>query len=389
MTILRPMLVLGTRPEAIKMAPLVAACRRAPEQVQPLVCFTGQHDSMLRQVTEYFGIEPDVDLKLMQPGQSLAQLTARALTALDAVAAEQRPDCIVAQGDTTSVLAAALVAFYRHIPLVHVEAGLRTGNLQAPWPEEFNRRVASLVTTLHCAPTQRAADNLLREGIAPDTVRVTGNTVIDALQATLARERARGDHWRDKYRFLGGRELVLVTAHRRENQGDGLRNIFRSLAALAQRFTDTAFVFPVHLNPAVQQAARDYLAGSPNFHLLEPLPYPEFVWLMDRAKLIVSDSGGVQEEAPSLRRPVVALRESTERVEAMECGAVELVGSDGDRLEEAVTRLLTDPRAYAARQIAESPYGDGHSAERILQWMLAALVPPANVLNDSKSHNIQ
>jgi UDP-N-acetylglucosamine 2-epimerase len=235
--------------------------------------------------------------------------------------------------------------------------------------------VAGLVTTLHCAPTQRSADNLLQEGIQADNIRVTGNTVIDALQMTLARERLHGEQWQTKYRHLENRDVVLITAHRRENHGLGLHNIFRASAALARRFADTAFVFPVHLNPHVQQAALDHLAGIENVHLLTPLPYPEFVWLMDRSKLIVSDSGGVQEEAPSLGRPVVALRETTERVEALDCGAVELVGSSGERLEEAVTRLLTDERAYAAMQTDENPYGDGCASERIVDWMLAAFQP--------------
>lgn len=379
---LRPLLVLGTRPEAIKMAPVVAECRRL-HGIEPLVCFTGQHDEMLRQVTEYFQIEPDFDLKLLTPGQSLAQLTARSLTALDEVIHSARPDCVVAQGDTTSVLAASLAAFYRHVPFVHVEAGLRTGDLQAPWPEEFNRRVASITTNLHCAPTERAAENLRREGVPDKQIRVTGNTVIDALLATVSRERQRSGHWNERHAYLGDREVVLITAHRRENQGLGLEHVFQTMASLARKFADVAFVFPVHLNPHVQQAARRNLAEIANVYLLPPLAYPEFVWLMDRSKLIVSDSGGVQEEAPSLRRPVLALRDTSERIEAVEIGAVELVGCSAERIEEAVSRLLTDPRAYAAMQVDRSPFGDGRAAERIARWMLETFIPETSSLEPS------
>jgi UDP-N-acetylglucosamine 2-epimerase (non-hydrolysing) len=370
MTCLRPLLVMGTRPEAIKMAPVVHACRARSGQIEPLVCFTGQHDEMLRQVTDYFDIQPDFDLKLMSPSQSLAELTARCVVAIDETIQAAQPDCVVAQGDTTSVLAASIAAFYQRLPFVHVEAGLRTGDLGAPWPEEFNRRVASLTTARHCAPTARAAENLRREGIPPELVRVTGNTVIDALLATIQRERERAEHWRSKHSWLDGQDVVLVTAHRRENHGPALESIFTALGRLAQRFTDVAFVFPVHLHPHVQQAAGRLLVGLDNLRLLPPLAYPEFVWLMDRAKLIVSDSGGVQEEAPTLRRPVVALRDTTERNEAVEMGAVELVGCSAERIEAAVTRLLTDAGAYVAMQVERNPFGDGHAAERIVEWLL-------------------
>jgi UDP-N-acetylglucosamine 2-epimerase (non-hydrolysing) len=376
MSKLRPLLVMGTRPEAIKMAPLVRECGRH-DDIEPIVCFTGQHDQMLRQVTDYFGIEPDYDLKLMSPGQSLAQLTARCLTGLDEAIQHCQPSCVVAQGDTTSVLAASLAAFYRQIPFVHVEAGLRTGDLQAPWPEEMNRRVTSVVTTLHCAPTERAAKQLRSEGVGENAHRVTGNTVIDALLWTTERERQRGPMWRDRHAYLDGQPMVLITAHRRENHGNGLTDICRSIASLAERHQNVSFVFPVHLNPHVQAAAQSVLNGISNVRLLEPLPYPEFVWLMDRSTLIVSDSGGVQEEAPSLRKPVVALRETTERQEAVEIGAVQLVGSSTERIVAAVTRLLSDKQAYAAMQPGESPFGDGHAAERIVNWMLERFFIPA------------
>lgn len=370
MTRLRPLLVIGTRPEAIKMAPIVHACRARSGEIEPLVCFTGQHDEMLRQVTDYFDIQPDFDLKLMSADQSLTRLTARCLLALEETIHAAQPDCVVGQGDTTSVLAASMAAFYEHLPFVHVEAGLRTGDLDAPWPEEFNRRVAGVTTTMHCAPTEGAADNLRREGVPPQRIRVTGNTVIDALLVAVNRERERDLHWRAKHAWLDGQDMVLITTHRRENHGQGLESIFGAVAALARRFANIAFVFPVHLNPHVQESARRLLANIDNIRLLPPLAYPEFVWLMDRCKLIVSDSGGVQEEAPSLRRPVVALRETTERGEAVDIGAVELVGCSAERIEATVSRLLTDPVAYAAMQTERSPFGDGHAAERIVEWML-------------------
>ena len=369
----RPLLVFGTRPEAIKMAPLVHECQRRGGLVAPIVCLTGQHREMLAQVTEYFGIVADVDLELMAPRQTLAELSAKCLVALDRVIEEREPDCVVAQGDTTSVMVAAMTAFYRRLPFVHVEAGLRTGDLDSPWPEEYNRRVAGLSAELHCAPTARAAANLLAEGVPTERVFVTGNSVLDALLHTRDRERRRDAHWQARHRYLEDRELVLITAHRRENHGSGLENICRALAALARRFSAVEFVFPVHLNPHVQEPVNRLLGDMSNIRLLEPLPYPEFVWLMDRCKLIVSDSGGVQEEAPSLGKPVVVVRDTTERVEALEVGAVELVGTSSERIESAVARLLVDKQAYREMQVAENPYGDGRTAGRIVDLMLEKL----------------
>ncbi len=353
------------------MAPIVHECRRLGDRIEAIVCSTGQHREMLDQVTDYFGIEADRDLDLMAPAQTLADTTSRCLTGLDAVLAECRPDCVVAQGDTTTVLAAALAAFYRRVPLVHVEAGLRTGNLQAPWPEELNRRIAGLAAALHCAPTERAANNLLAEGVNALAVRVTGNTVIDALLWTVARERGRDRPWAEKHAALAGRRLVLITGHRRENFGDGMRNICVAILLLARRFPNVEFLYPVHLNPNVREPVCRLLAGQPNVRLCEPAPYPEFVWLMDRAELILTDSGGVQEEAPSLRKPVLVMRETTERPEAVEAGAVELVGTDVFRIVDRASLLLTDRAAYSLRQIDCSPYGDGRAAERIVAWMLA------------------
>ena len=367
---LRVLLTFGTRPEAIKMAPVVHECRQHDDRIETVVCVTGQHRQMLDQVTEYFGVSVDRDLELMTPNQTLAEVTSRCLMGLDAVLAEYRPDCMVAQGDTTTVMAAALAAFYRRIPLVHVEAGLRTGDLQAPWPEELNRRIASLATTLHCAPTTRSAENLLREAIPTESVHVTGNTVIDALLWAVTRERKRDRPWREKYAMLGDRRMVLVTGHRRENFGDGMEQMCSAILILAKRFPEVEFVYPVHLNPRVREPVNRLLASQNNIHLCEPAPYPEFVWLMDRSSLILTDSGGVQEEAPSLRKPVLVMRETTERPEALDAGAVELVGTDVFRIVDRTSLLLRDKAAYSLRQIDRSPYGDGHAAARIVNLML-------------------
>ncbi len=368
---LRPLLIAGTRPEAIKMAPVIRECRSRPQAIEPVVCFTGQHREMLAQVADYFQIEVQLDLDLMVPNQTLAGLTARCLTGLEKAIGRFAPDCVVAQGDTTTVMAASLVAFYHHIPFVHVEAGLRTGDLQAPWPEEMNRRVAGITAALHCAPTERAAGCLLREGAPPETVLVTGNTVIDALLWTVQHERDAPGQWQEKYRFLGENPMVLITGHRRENFGRGFQDICRAISILADRFEEVQFVYPVHLNPNVREPVHRILKQRHNVHLLPPAPYPEFVWLMDRSKLILTDSGGVQEEAPSLRKPVLVMRETTERPEAVDEGAVQLVGTEVNNIVAGVSLLLEDPQAYADRQIEHNPYGDGHAAKRIVDGMLA------------------
>lgn len=352
------------------MAPVVRVCAQRSNEVEPIVCLTGQHREMLAQVTDYFGIRHDRDLELMRPNQTLAELTAACIRGLDCALVELQPHCVVAQGDTTTVMAAALTAFYRRIPFVHVEAGLRTGNLQAPWPEELNRRIASLVTTLHFPPTQRAADNLLAEGVPQSQIHVTGNTVIDALLWTVERERGNEARWSDKYAMLNNRRMVLITGHRRENFGAGFQNICQAISTLAERFDDVEFVYPVHLNPNVRGPVHAILGGRQNIHLVEPAPYPEFVWLMDRSTVILTDSGGVQEEAPSLRKPILVMRETTERPEAVAAGAVQLVGTSVTAMVDGVTRLLTDPDEYARRQIDVNPYGDGHAAERIVAIML-------------------
>ena len=372
MSKLRVLLIFGTRPEAVKMAPLVHECRRQGQRIEAIVCATGQHREMLDQVTEHFGIEVDRDLGLMTPNQTLADVTARCLTGLDAALADYRPDCVAAQGDTTTVMAASLAAFYRRVPFVHVEAGLRTGNLQSPWPEELNRRIASLAAALHCAPTQQAAENLRQEGVPAHAIHVTGNTVIDALLWTVARQHERGSPWRAKYAELGDRRMVLITGHRRENFGDGMEQICAAIRILARRFPDVAFLYPVHLNPNVREPVGRLLSGEANVRLCEPAPYPEFVWLMDRSTLILTDSGGVQEEAPSLRKPVLVMRETTERPEAVEAGGVELVGTDVFRIVDRASRLLVDKAAYSLHQIDRSPYGDGRAAQRIVEPYAAA-----------------
>ena len=367
---LRALLVFGTRPEAIKMAPVVAACRERAKELEAVICLSGQHREMLAQVIDYFGIQPDIRLDLMQPNQTLAGLTARCIEAIDEVLERVCPGCVVVQGDTTTVMATSLAAFYRRTPIVHVEAGLRTGNLLAPWPEELNRRVADLVTALYCAPTHRAAEALLAEGAPPEQVHVTGNTVIDALLYTLDRERRQSAHWQAKYPMLANRRLVLITGHRRESFGQGLANICRAIAQLAHQFPDHVFLYPVHLNPNVQEPVHRMLGGIPNVYLLPPVAYPEFVWLMDRAYLILTDSGGIQEEAPSLRKPVLVMRQTTERPEAVEAGAARLVGADPEAIVAHTRRLLQDPKEYAACQIDRNPYGDGQAGHRIVGLML-------------------
>ena len=369
MSKLRTLLIFGTRPEAIKMAPMVKECQSRSD-IETIVCLTGQHREMLAQVTDYFEIDADIDLELMQPNQTLSQLTARCITGIDEVIEKYEPHCVVAQGDTTTVMATSLVGFYRRTPMVHVEAGLRTGNLQAPWPEEFNRRVTGITAGLHCAPTQRSAQNLLDENVDPSTVHVTGNTVIDSLLWAVERERAGDQVWVEKHAALGDRRMVLITGHRRENFGQGFLDICSAIAELSDAHPDVVFLYPVHLNPNVKKPVHDILGGRDNVLLGEPAPYPEFVWLMDRSTIILTDSGGVQEEAPTLKKPILVMRETTERPEAMDAGAVELVGTDKTKIVDRVTTLLTDPAEYAKRQIDVNPYGDGQAARRIVDLML-------------------
>ena len=361
---LHVLVVLGTRPEAIKLAPVIEECRRRHDEFRLTICFSGQHRELVSPVADYFGIAPDIDLASMSCGQSLADLTATLIAGLDGVVGRIAPDCVVAQGDTTTVLATALAAFYRRAPLVHVEAGLRTGDLSAPWPEELNRRVVALAACLHCAPTPGAACNLLREGVPANQIIVTGNTVIDALLATVQRERTNARRWAAKYPMLDSRRMVLVTGHRRENHGEGLEAICAAIRTLADRFKDTDFIYPVLPNPQVQDPVRHFLSDRENIYVLAPVPYPEFVWLLDRSALVITDSGGVQEEAPSLRKPVLVTRACTERPEAIACGAAVLVGTDINAIVNRASELLHGHGKAA--EDTDNPFGDGKAAKRIM-----------------------
>ncbi len=371
---MRILTVFGTRPEAIKMAPVVRCLAAAPD-VRSLVCVTAQHREMLDQVLELFSIRPDHDLDLMRAGQGLTYVTTSVLHGLGEVLRAERPDRVLVQGDTTTAMAAALAAFYEKIPVGHVEAGLRTGNLFSPWPEEMNRRIATVIADLHFPPTGQARDNLLREGVDPARIVVTGNTVIDALfdaVAILDADPARVSALDAALpRLDPAKRLILVTGHRRENFDGGLERVAQGLLRLARR-GDVEIVYPVHLNPNVQQAANAVLGGQPAIHLIPPLDYLPFVNLMRRAALIVTDSGGVQEEAPSLGKPVLVTRDTTERPEAVTAGTVLLVGTDPDQLVAQASRLLDNPAAYAAMSFAHNPYGDGHAAARIVEAVLRA-----------------
>ena len=366
---MRLLAVFGTRPEAIKMAPVLRRLA-ATDGVEVRVCVTGQHRQMLDQVLDLFGIRPDHDLDLMRAGQGLTYVTTAVLDRLGEVLRAAQPDRVLVQGDTTTTFAAALAAFYEKIPVGHVEAGLRTGNMLSPWPEEMNRRLATVIASWHFAPTEEARANLLREGIDPARVTVTGNTVIDALLdavAILDADPARTAALeRELPRLDPARRLILATGHRRENFDGGLVRVAEGLRRLADR-GDVEVVYPVHLNPNVQQAARAVLGGHPAIHLIAPLDYLPFVHMMRRATLIVTDSGGVQEEAPSLGKPVLVTRDTTERPEAVAAGTVELVGTDTERLLARAARLLDDPAAYAAMSFAHNPYGDGRAAARIVE----------------------
>ncbi len=359
--------VFGTRPEAIKMAPVVKGLSQA-EGIQAAVCVTAQHREMLDQVLMLFGITPEFDLNLMKPGQDLTDITGGVLAGLRTVLGEFNPDLVLVHGDTSTTLAASLAAFYRQIPVGHVEAGLRTGNIYAPWPEEVNRRVAGTIARLHFAPTQRSRDNLLAEGVPEGHVFVTGNTVIDALQEVAARIQSDRDLKADFEAQFGldpNRRTILVTGHRRESFGGGFERICSALATLASR-EDVQIVYPVHLNPHVRGPVEARLGNLSNVHLVPPQDYLPFVFLMARADLILTDSGGVQEEAPALGKPVLVMRDTTERPEAVDAGTVRLVGTDEGRIVAEATRLLDDPEAYAAMSVAHNPYGDGKAVPRIL-----------------------
>jgi UDP-N-acetylglucosamine 2-epimerase len=360
------MIVLGTRPEAIKLAPLILEMQSEQSRQRPLVCVTGQHRQMLDQVLDWFGIACDYDLNLMQANQSLAEFASRALTGISRLLEKTKPDAVIVQGDTTTAMAGALAAFYHRVPVGHVEAGLRTRDRYNPFPEEINRRIAGTIATLHFAPTQRAADALISEQVDSTTVHVVGNTVVDALRLTMARPVEL------KVDFgSNGRRLILVTAHRRESFGSPFDSICMAIRTLAERNEDIEFVYPVHLNPNVRDPVGRHLSGHPRIHLIEPLRYEQFVHLMSRADLILTDSGGIQEEATVLRKPTLVMRDNTERPEAISSGTAMLVGSCRANIIEATERLLNDEGAYRAMSNGECPFGDGYSARRILEIMEA------------------
>lgn len=362
--------IFGTRPEAIKMAPVVGGLAQS-DGIDAKVCVTAQHRSMLDQVLSLFDIQPDYDLNIMTAGQTLHAVTTSVLNGLDGVMADFKPDRVLVHGDTTTTMAASLAAFYRMVPVGHVEAGLRTGNRYAPWPEEMNRKITDVITDLYFAPTETSRRNLLSEGVAADAIHVTGNTVIDAL-LQVVRQIERSPELQDRfarqfdYLSSNRRRLILVTGHRRENFGDGFESICHALADLSRR-DDVEIVYPVHLNPNVREPVNRLLAGRPTVHLIEPLDYLPFVYLMNRAYLIITDSGGVQEEAPSLGKPVLVMRDVTERPEAVDAGTVRLVGTDRARIVVEATRLLDDAAAYLAMSRAHNPYGDGAASARIVE----------------------
>ncbi len=370
---LRVATILGTRPEGIKMAPVIRALAQV-DSCDSLVVSTGQHTSLLQPVIDLFGLEVDHQLDVMRSGQNLASLTARLTTALDTCFSEIKPDMVLVQGDTTSVLTGALVAFYHRIPVGHVEAGLRTGDIYSPFPEEVNRRLVSPLASLHFAPTELSRQRLLAEGVDGGTIHVTGNTVIDALRLELDRQSTAdvmvsiddriADHLGPDWR---SRRFVLVTGHRRENFGQGFENICDALVQLAERFPERDFVYPVHLNPNVLEPVNQRLSNISNIRLIEPLAYDAFVALMSTCEMVLTDSGGVQEEAPSLGKPVLVMRENTERPEGVEAGTVRLVGANREAIVSGVAELLTDVDLYQRMSEAQNPYGDGHAAERVVR----------------------
>lgn len=367
---MKVMTVMGTRPEAIKMAPLATTLQQNP-QIEPQLCVTAQHREMLDQVLGLFELSPDYDLDIMQPGQSLTDVTTAILKGMEDVLQAAQPDLVLVHGDTTTTLATTLAAFYQRIPVGHVEAGLRTGNLLSPWPEEANRKLTGALAALHFAPTVTARANLINEGVDKHRIHVTGNTVIDALHAVVEKLQ-NDDDLRDSCKqqlpFLDeSRRVILVTGHRRENFGEGFENICRALLKLANTFDDVDIVYPVHLNPNVREPVSRLLDGVENIHLVEPLDYLPFVYLMSNSYLILSDSGGIQEEAPSLGKPVLVMRDTTERPEAVEAGTVKLVGASVDSIVKYCIELLSNEVAYRAMSMSHNPYGNGTASHQIVE----------------------
>lgn len=376
------MLVFGTRPEAIKMAPLVKEFQKYPETFKTIVCVTGQHRQMLDQVLQLFEIVPDYDLNIMKQGQDLYDVTARVLTGMRDVLKESHPDVVLVHGDTTTSTAAALAAFYQQIPVGHVEAGLRTHNIYSPWPEEMNRQITGRIATYNFAPTPLSKSNLLREAVAEESITVTGNTVIDALYWVVNKikddkvlneelQNLLAQAGYDVTRLAGGRKLVLITGHRRENFGDGFINMCTAIRDLTQKYHDVDFVYPMHLNPNVRKPIHEVfgedLSNLGNMFFIEPLEYLSFVYLMEKSNIVLTDSGGIQEEAPGLGKPVLVMRDTTERPEALEAGTVKLVGTDYDKIVNEVSLLLDDQAHYDTMSKAVNPYGDGLACGRIAE----------------------
>jgi UDP-N-acetylglucosamine 2-epimerase (non-hydrolysing) len=365
----RILTVFGTRPEAIKMAPLVRNLRDDGRFVSKF-CVTAQHRTMLDQVLDIFEIEPDYDLNVMLPGQELPEITCAVLKGLGPVLEEEKPDIVLVHGDTATTFATSLAAFYKQIRVGHIEAGLRTGDLYSPWPEEANRKLTAVLAEVHFAPTAASRDNLLAEGVDSSRIIVTGNTVIDALMFVKSRldtEPGLNEKFDSEFEYLGrDKKMILITGHRRESFGAGFRRICTAIARLAKMYKDVEFVYPVHMNPNVRQPVLKQLGGLKNVYLLEPLEYLPFVYLMNRAHAILTDSGGIQEEAPSLGKPVLVMRDTTERPEAVAAGTVRLVGTSEEAIQVEISRLLEDDEAYAQMSFAHNPYGDGQACSRIL-----------------------
>lgn len=371
------LLVFGTRPEAIKMAPLALQLKENQDFFETKVCVTGQHREMLDQVLALFQLKPDFDLNLMKAGQTLSDITSGVLKGLEGVFAEWLPDIVLVHGDTATTFAASLAAYYHKIKIGHVEAGLRTGDIYSPWPEEGNRKLTGTLASYHFAPTQSSYNNLIKENIDPSTIVITGNTVIDAL--LTVKEKVETDQnivqqFEQKFNFLDkSKKLILVTGHRRENFGQGFLNICKALANIAQQYPDVQIVYPVHLNPNVQQPVNELLSGIDNIYLIAPQDYLPFVYLMNQSYLILTDSGGIQEEAPSLAKPVLVMRDTTERPEAVDAGTVKLVGTDAVIIQQAVIELLENTGLYKKMAEAHNPYGDGDTCKYIKDFLLKVL----------------
>lgn len=377
---IKVMTVFGTRPEAIKMAPVVLELQKHADQIQTIVAVTAQHRQMLDQVLDLFQITPDYDLDIMSQGQTLYDITTKSLMGLKDVLAKEKPDLVLVHGDTTTTFAGALASYYQQVPVGHVEAGLRTGNIYSPFPEEMNRKLTGAIAAIHFAPTATAKANLLKENVNPSHIYVTGNTVIDALMTTVAGDYDFGDDLKDV--DFQNHRVILLTTHRRENLGEPMRHIYKALRRIIEEIPDTEIVFPVHRNPLVRKVVEEELAGVDRIHLIDPMEYEPFANLMSLSSLVLTDSGGIQEEAPSLGKPVLVLRNTTERPEAVEAGTVRLIGTDKDVVYAETKRLLTDQAAYDAMSNAVNPYGDGKASQRIVQAILHAFAGEEAVPDD-------